>query len=102
MCARIARCDCIKRQDVLNTLGLLDMFIESSSLLHKHLHLLGGEGTLEHALVIISPLTEPSVKFGGKVKRAVGEVGHVMEVCCLQKYWSGHTSTSSLSGFGPS
>jgi len=30
--------------------------------------------------VITSPLTEPSVKFGGKVKRAVGEVRHVTEV----------------------
>ena len=56
------------------------MFIKSSGLLHKHLHLLGGEGTLEHALVITSLLTEPSVEFGGKVKRAVGEVGHVTEV----------------------
>jgi len=56
------------------------MFIESSGLLHKHLHLLGGEGTLEHALVITSPLTELSVEFGGEVKRAVGEVGHVTEV----------------------
>ena len=56
------------------------MFIESSGLLHKHLYLLGGEGTLEHALVITSPLTELSVEFGSKVKRVVGEVRHVMEV----------------------
>jgi len=83
--AHIAHCDRIKHQDVLNTLGLLDMFIKSSGLLHKHLHLLGGEGTPEHALVITSPLTEPSVEFGGKVKRAVGEVRHVTEVFTMTK-----------------
>jgi len=35
--------------------------------------------------VITSPLTEPSVEFGGKVKRAVGEVGHVTEVFTVTK-----------------
>jgi hypothetical protein len=61
-------------------LGLLNRLIKSSGTLHKPLHLLRGEGLLELTMVIALPLTQPLVKFVGKVKRVAGEVECIMGV----------------------
>jgi len=79
-CAHISRCGRIERWGVLEALSLLDVVVESSGLLHKPLHLLGGEGKPGHIAVIALPLMEPSVEFGSEVKRVAGEVEHVTEV----------------------
>jgi len=67
--ARIAHCDHIERQDVLEALG----HFASPVVSREPLHLLGSEG-LPGPTVVIASLTEPLVEFGGEVKRAEGEV----------------------------